>query len=124
VPLLLMFSFTFYLAVKYRPFENKTMNFLTIVNEGSYILILIFYLGLYFFKEDSMTPKFRYVYFGYSLCLLVAVTILINIGVCIIEIVKGIKSACSKKKKSGDGVGVGGENKVSAIEVKDGGKKK
>ena len=70
-----------------------------------------------------MTPKFRYVYFGYSLCLLVAVTILINIGVCIIEIVKGIKSACSKKKKSGDGVGVGGENKVSAIEVKDGGKK-
>ena len=97
-----MFGYTFFLTFKYRPFENKLMNFLTIVNEASYIIILFLYLGLYAVPSSSMTPKSKYVYFGWTLCLLVAVTILINIGVCVMEMVKAAKGMCKKKKKTSE----------------------
>lgn len=76
------------------------MNLLTIVNEGSYILILFFYLGL-LFKKD-MAAKKKHKYFGYPLCLLVAITIFINIGVCIISVCRSLSEKCKKKNSVED----------------------
>ena len=45
-PNLAMFATSLFITFKYRPFENKFMNFLTVINETAYVLILSFFLVL------------------------------------------------------------------------------
>ena len=85
VPIIVLFSSTFYITVKFKPYDKKLMNVMTIVNEGSYILIMMFYFGLMLAGPD-MEAKFRYQYFGLPLCFLVAITILINVIICIVSV--------------------------------------
>lgn len=47
IPNILLFATSLYISVKYKPFESKFMNFLTIVNETAYLIVLIVFLVLY-----------------------------------------------------------------------------
>ena len=84
-------------SLKFKPFENKFMNFLTITNELAYITVLTFFLVLAV-MGDSLTAKQRYDRFGYPMMGLVAITMAINMIVCIIQVICVLKESLSKKK--------------------------
>lgn len=69
---------------KFKPFSNKLMTFLTLVNELSYIVLLTFFLGLDI-GGKSIDEETKYYKIGYPMIIFMALTILINIVVCLIE---------------------------------------
>lgn len=85
-----MFLVTTAMIFKYRPFENKLMTFLTLVNEVCYIVLLMFFLGLVLGKE-SIDEETKYYKIGYPMIIFMALTILINLVVCLIETFLAIK---------------------------------
>lgn len=102
IPNILLFSSSLYISLKYKPFENKFMNFLTVVNEMSYILVLCFFLVLNLINK-SLSPRDRYYKFGYPMILLVAITMLINMVVCLVQAISGfidLMKECKNKRKA------------------------
>jgi hypothetical protein len=97
IPMILFYSGTFFVAAKYKPFEKKSVQFLTLVNEGGYILVLMLYVTIHLLG-DNIEPKDKHQMFGYPLIGLTIALLLTNIGVGLYESYCEIKEFCSKDK--------------------------
>ena len=97
IPMLMLYIFTFWLSFKYKPFESKSVMFLTFVNELGYILIIIMFMVV---KGCSagMKESDRYKMLGYPLIFLTSLVVVLNLAVGMYDTYKAIREAISKKK--------------------------
>ena len=92
------------------PMENRRQNLLYMINEYMYLCCCFFALG---FSEYNPDPEVRY-RVGNSYLGLLAIILLTNVVVMIVEIVVGIVTYCKKRKQKKQ---VDEENKRKLIEA-------
>jgi predicted membrane protein len=74
------------------------MNFLTVINESAYLIVLNFFLVLQL-MNNKLSAKTKYVNFGYPMMILIGITMLVNMVVCIISVFISFKEAWQNYKK-------------------------
>jgi hypothetical protein len=84
IPMLIGFTYTLYLVLKYKPFNSKALTILTITNEGGYVLTLLVYLAIHL-VGDKFTEKKKYFFFGYPLIFLTSLVLVTNLVIGMIE---------------------------------------
>lgn len=95
--MLLVYSYSVYLNLKYKPFKNKSVMFLTMVNELGYLSLIFMFLLINFIVKD-LTERSRHKYLGYPLICLTLTIVSLNLGIGIYESYNWLKELCQKKK--------------------------
>lgn len=78
---LLMIGMNIFVTLKYKPFKNKTMNFLASINLIAYFVSRVILYILYL--EEDREISFKFYYFGYPLITIMTATLIINSIVCL-----------------------------------------
>jgi hypothetical protein len=97
VPNILIYFCSSVIIINFRPYENKRQNFLMAWTESLYTLILVAFLAVKVTDDYwKLQEKNKYYYLGYSIIILMVLTLFIDFIVSMFEIYFMIKKYCKK----------------------------
>ena len=97
IPTIIVFVIAIALLIKYKPYSSKLLMVSVVFNEIVYTVVITTYL-FYNIVKEGISSENRRKYFGYGLVAIVALAIIFNLSISLIEIIRAVKAYCDKKK--------------------------